>query len=223
MSSLILSCAEVRALEARAIQELGIPSLLLMENAGRGMAELLVSLGIAGKVVILCGKGNNGGDGLVIARHLDNWQIPVQVLLFANPDELTPDSSVNHRILTRAGVPVETHPDDTFDREQVRIDLATSDWIVDALFGTGLKGPLRAPFDSLIALVNDSPAKVLAADIPSGLDGDSGRPLGPTIRAHHTATLLAWKSGFVQPAARAWVGQVHLIDIGLPRRFLMPG
>jgi NAD(P)H-hydrate epimerase len=223
MASLILSCADVRAREARAIQELGIPSLLLMENAGRGMAELLVSLGIAGKVVVLCGKGNNGGDGLVIARHLDNWQVPVQVLLFANPDELTPDSAVNHRILTRGGVPVEAHPAESFDREQVRIDLATADWVVDALFGTGLKGPLRAPFDSLIALVNDSPAKVLAADIPSGLDGDTGRPLGPTIRAHHTATLLAWKIGLTQPEAREWVGQVHLIDIGLPRRFLLPG
>src|SRR5262249_50954797 len=150
MSFPMLSCAEVRACEARVIQELGMPSLLLMENAGRGVAELLVSLGIAGRVVVLCGKGNNGGDGLVIARHLDNRQIPVRVLLFANPEELTPDSAVNHRILAGSGVPVDLHPGDTFDREKVRVDLATADWVVDTLFGTGLKGPLRAPFDALI-------------------------------------------------------------------------
>ncbi len=221
MSFPMLTCAEVRAREAQAIQSLGMPSLLLMENAGRGVAELLVSLGVAGKVVILCGKGNNGGDGLVIARHLDNWQVPVQVLLFANPEELTPDSTVNHRILTAAGIPVDLHPGETFDHAKVRVDLATADWIVDCLFGTGLKGPLRVPFDALIGLVNDGPAKVLAVDIPSGLDGDTGRPLGATVRAHHTATLLAWKIGFVQPAAREWVGQVHLIDIGLPRRILL--
>ena len=102
----------------------------------------------------------------------------------------------------------------------MRVDLATSDWIVDALFGTGLNGPLRSPFDEIVALINDRSAKVLAVDIPSGLDGDTGKPLGPTVRAHHTATMLAWKTGFVQEVAREWLGQVHLIDIGLPRRFL---
>ncbi len=215
----ILSCAEVRAREQQAIRELGMPSLLLMENAGRGIAELLVSLGIAGKVTICCGKGNNGGDGLVIARHLDNAHIPVQVLLFAGPEQLSPDSAVNYRVLTGGGVKVDIHAG-TLDREKVRVDLATSDWVVDAMFGTGLSGPLRPPFDEIVALINDSPAKVLAVDIPSGLDGDTGRPLGPTVRAQHTATLLAWKAGFVQEPAREWVGQVHLVDIGLPRKFL---
>ena len=215
----ILSCAEVREREGRAIRELGLPSLLLMENAGRNIAELLVSLGISGKVAICCGKGNNGGDGLVIARRLDNWQIPVQVLLFAPPDQLSSDAAVNYRILSGSGVKVEVHEGE-LDRERARIDLATSDWVVDALFGTGLSGPLRTPFDEIVALINDSPAKVLAVDIPSGLDGDTGKPLGPTVRAHHTATMLAWKKGFVQESAREWLGQVHLIDIGLPRRFL---
>src|SRR5437867_3826097 len=219
MSFPILSCAEVREREGRAIRSLAMPSLLLMENAGRNIADLLVSLGINGKVAICCGKGNNGGDGLVVARHLDNWQIPVQVLLFANPDELSPDAAVNHRILAGSGVKVEVHTG-KLDRETIRVDLATSDWVVDALFGTGLSGPLRSPFDEIVALINDGPAKVLAVDIPSGLDGDTGKPLGPTVRAHHTATMLAWKTGFVQEAAREWLGQVHLIDIGLPRRFL---
>src|SRR5580704_9979138 len=123
MSFPLLSCAEVRAREAQAIQALGIPSLVLMENAGRGIVELLVSLGISGKVVILCGKGNNGGDGLVMARHLDNRQVPVQVHLFAQPEELSPDAAVNYRILDGSGVAVELHPGKTFDRETVRADL----------------------------------------------------------------------------------------------------
>ncbi len=220
MSFPILSCAEVREREGRAIQALGMPSLLLMENAGRNIAELLVSLGISGKVVICCGKGNNGGDGLVIARHLDNGQIPVQVLLFAHPEELTADAAINYRILAGSGVKVDVHAGD-LDRETIRVDLATADWVVDALFGTGLSGSLRFPFDEIVSLINAGPAKVLAVDIPSGLDGDTGKPLGPTVRAHHTATMLAWKKGFVEEPARAWLGQVHLIDIGLPRRCLI--
>src|SRR5262245_57238676 len=183
----ILSCAEVRALEQRTIQTLGISSLVLMENAGRGIAELLMSFGISGKVAICCGKGNNGGDGLVAARHLDAWNVSVQVILFGRPEELSPDSAVNHRILTSAGFQVDIHASPELNRETIRVDLDTSDWIVDALFGTGLSGPLRAPFDEIVTLINESPAKVIAADIPSGLDGDSGKPLGSTVRAHHTA------------------------------------
>jgi NAD(P)H-hydrate epimerase len=216
----VLRCAEVRALEQRAIQTVGIPSIVLMENAGRGIAELMLSLGIRGKVAICCGKGNNGGDGLVVARHLDNRHIPISVMVFGKPAELSPDAAVNYRILTGSGVKVDIHSSGTLDVEAIRADLHDADWIVDALFGTGLSGPLRSPFAELVGLINDSPARVMAADIPSGLDGDTGQPLGPTVRAEHTATLLAWKTGLAQEAAKEWVGQVHLVDIGLPRRLL---
>ena len=220
MTQPLLSCAEVRDLDRRAIEELGMPSLVLMENAGRGVAELLLSLGVRGRVVICCGKGNNGGDGLVLARHLDNREVPVRVLLFARPEDLTPDASLNYRVLTGSSVAVTVHAEKTLDAEAVRGELASAAWVVDALFGTGMRGPLRAPFDTLVGLINDSGAKVLAVDIPSGLDGDTGQPLGPTVRAAHTGTLIAWKTGFTQPHARAWTGQVHLIDTGLPRRLL---
>ncbi len=219
MTSPVMSCAEVREREQRAIRELGLPSLLLMENAGRGLAELLDSQGVAGKVVICCGKGNNGGDGLVMARHLDNWGVAVRVLLFGRPEELAADAALNFNVVSRSGIGVEVCAGDV-DFEKVRLELATADWVVDALFGTGLRGPLRAPFDRAVALINEGPARVLAVDIPSGLDGDTGRPLGPTVRAERTGTLLTWKAGFVQPEARAWTGEVHLVDIGLPRRFL---
>jgi NAD(P)H-hydrate epimerase len=216
-----MTCAEVRQRERRAIEELGLPSLLLMENAGRGLAELLVSLGVGGKVVVCCGKGNNGGDGLVLARHLDNRQVPVHVLQFARPEELTPDAALNYRILTGSGVAVEIHAGQPLDVEQLRGELAAASWVVDALFGTGLRGPLRPPFDGIVGLINDSGANVLAVDIPSGLDGDTGRPLGPAVRARHTGTLIAVKVGFTQPQAGEWTGQVHLIDTGLPRSLLV--
>jgi NAD(P)H-hydrate epimerase len=223
MAELLLSRAEVRELDRRAIEEYGLPGVVLMENAGRGTAELLVGLGIHGRVQVCCGKGNNGGDGFVLARHLDNQGLPLRVLLFADPQELRGDAATNYRVLDRSGVPIAVHAGASVPEEQVRGELAGAEWVVDALFGTGLAGPVRPPFDRVIALVNESKAKVLAVDLPSGLDGDTGQPMGPTVQAHHTATMAAWKKGFVEPAARPWLGQVHLIDIGVPRRLLAPG
>jgi NAD(P)H-hydrate epimerase len=219
-TSRFLTRQQVREVDRRAIEEYGVPSIVLMENAGRGTAELLRSLGVHGRVVVCCGKGNNGGDGFVIARHLDNHGVPVRVLLFARPDELTGDAATNYRILARSGLPVVVHADQPLNGEAVRSELAGAEWVVDALFGTGLSGPVRPPFDQVIAAVNASPARVLAVDIPSGLDCDSGQPLGPTVRAQHTVTFVALKQGFATAAAREWLGQVHVVDIGAPRCLL---
>src|SRR5947209_5571043 len=106
MSGQFLTRAEVRALDRRALDEHGVPGVVLMENAGRGAAEVLLSLGVHGPVVVCCGKGNNGGDGFVIARHLANQQVPVSVLLFADPATLTGDAAVNYRIAAKLGLPV---------------------------------------------------------------------------------------------------------------------
>src|SRR5881409_833004 len=109
MASTYLSRDEVRELDRRAISEFGMPGVVLMENAGRGAAELLVSLGIHGRVLICCGKGNNGGDGFVIARHLGNRGVPVRLGLFCRPEELSGDAATNYRIIAKAGLPVEVH------------------------------------------------------------------------------------------------------------------
>jgi NAD(P)H-hydrate epimerase len=212
---MLLTRAQARALDDRAIHELGIPSIVLMENAGRGMAELLRRLGIQGPVVVCCGKGNNGGDGFVIARHLGIAGANVRVLLFADPAALTGDAAVNHAILVKASQPVEVML--PLDEARFQAALGGADWVVDALFGTGLAGPVRPPFDRIIEIINASGVRVLAADIPSGLDCDTGRPMGSTVRASHTATVMANKAGFVEPEARAWVGEVHVIDLGVPR------
>jgi NAD(P)H-hydrate epimerase len=218
MTSFFLSRDEVRTLDRRAVEEFGVPGVVLMENAGRGTAELLRSLGVHGRVVVCCGKGNNGGDGFVIARHLDNYRVPVRVLLFTRPEDLTGDAAVHYGIIAKAGLPFAIHAGTPLNREAVRRELDTAEWIVDALFGTGLSGPVRVPFDEVINTINVSPARVLAVDLPSGLDCDTGQPLGPTVEAEHTATFVAWKKGFTDPAARRWLGQVHVVDIGAPRQ-----
>ncbi|HYV36542.1 MAG TPA: NAD(P)H-hydrate epimerase [Gemmataceae bacterium] len=209
----MLTRAQVREIDRRAIEEFGVPGVVLMENAGRGAAEILLSLGVKGPVVICCGKGNNGGDGFVIARHLDNRGIPVQVLLFAKPEDLTGDAAINYRIIERCGMPLLIQPDSL----KLQALLASTDWIVDALLGTGLSGVVRGPIESVIRSINASAKPVLAVDIPSGLDCDSGQSLGTTIRATHTVTFVAEKVGFANPMAKEYLGQVHVVDIGAPR------
>lgn len=215
-----LTREEVRELDRRAIADYGVPGVVLMENAGRGAAEVLLALDARGPVVICCGKGNNGGDGFVIARHLDNHDVPVRVLLFARPEDLRGDAAINQAIVEKSGLPLLAFPGASIDLDRVRQELAPAAWVVDALFGTGLSGPVRTPLDQVIEAVNASAARVLAVDIPSGLDCDTGQPLGPTVRAHHTVTFVAPKRGFAQQAARPWLGQVHVCDIGAPRRLL---
>jgi NAD(P)H-hydrate epimerase len=215
-----LSRDQVRELDLRAIEEFGVPGIVLMENAGRGVAELMLRLGCRGPVVICCGKGNNGGDGFVIARHLDLAGVLVRLLLFARPEDLTGDAATAYTIASRSGLPLTVHAEKTLDVEAVRREISAAEWVVDALFGTGLSGPLRAPFDQVVGVMDASPARVLAVDIPSGLDCDTGRPLGPAVRAHDTATFVALKEGFADPAARPWLGAVHIIGIGAPRQLV---
>jgi NAD(P)H-hydrate epimerase len=222
MTASFLSRAQLRELDRRAIEEYGVSGVVLMENAGRGAAEVLLRLGVHGRILVCCGKGNNGGDGFVVARHLDNVGVPVRIFLFCRPEELTGDAAINHRIIARAGLPLQAFPDGSAPEDALRQELARVEWAVDALFGTGLSGPVRAPLDQVVAALNASSARVLAVDIPSGLDCDTGLPFGLTVRAQHTVTFVAQKKGFGNPAAREYLGQVHVVDIGAPR-VLLPG
>jgi NAD(P)H-hydrate epimerase len=209
---------EVRDIDRRAIQELGLPGIVLMENAGRGAAELLIGLGIDGPVTIAAGKGNNGGDGFVIARHLANHGFDVRVLLFADPHELTGDALTNYLVLCAARMSphlcAEHGPTDWGD------ELRSTSWIVDALLGTGTRGSVREPLATVIDQINAARVRVFAVDLPSGLDCDTGQPLGPCVRAAHTATFVGPKRGFDVPAAAPYTGQVHVIDIGVPQSLL---
>jgi NAD(P)H-hydrate epimerase len=221
MAEFSLSRDQVRELDRRAIQEYGVPGVVLMENAGRGAAELLVRLNSERqRVLILCGPGNNGGDGFVMARHLQNHGIEVDVLVFGSVERLSPDAQVNAIIWQKSAPLWTVDTTKALDVDIRRIITGAQGWIVDALFGTGLTRPLTAPFDEVVATVNASGRPVLAVDIPSGLDCDTGEPLGPTIRATHTATFVALKRGFLNPNAAPWLGQVHILDIGAPKKLV---
>jgi NAD(P)H-hydrate epimerase len=207
---------EVRDVDRRAIADFGMAGVVLMENAGRGAAELLLSLGVSGEVLIAAGKGNNGGDGFVIARHLDNRGVRVRVVLCCEPEELAGDAAVNFRIIERAGFRIDVLRRG-LDMTAFSTALKQSDWIVDALLGTGTQGAIREPYISVINAINESGTRVLAVDLPSGLDCDLGTPLGCAVRAAHTATFVSRKVGFDNPASFAFTGDVHVIDIGVPR------
>ena len=216
---LVLTRAQVRDVDRRAIDQYGLCGVVLMENAGRNAATLLLSLGIHGPVTICCGKGNNAGDGFVVARHLEIAGITVAVLLAVPSVSLAGDAAINLGILQRAGTRI-IEPPATGIQAVWRDELAQADWIVDALLGTGTQGALREPFISAIEIINSSGRPVFALDLPSGMDCDTGQPLGSCIRANHTATFVASKPGFDVPGAVAYTGEFHVIDIGVPRRLL---
>jgi NAD(P)H-hydrate epimerase len=217
-----LSRSEVRALDARAADELGLPPLLLMENAGRGAAEgLRRRAGERARVLIVCGPGNNGGDGAVAARHLDAWGFPVRVVWLARAEQLRGDAAFQYAILAKSGIEQHACPDPP-DPARLAAWLAEADWVVDGLFGTGLTRAIEGLFATWIETINGSGKPVLALDLPSGLDADTGLPLGVTIRATATASFVALKLGFAQPGAESFTGEVFVVDIGLPRRLLEP-
>lgn len=209
---------EVRDIDLRALQEFGLPGRVLMENAGRGAADLLLAQDVAGPIVICCGKGNNGGDGFVIARHLEAAGLDVEVLLFSDPHDLTGDTASNLAVLRAAQTPVTAALELT--SAEWDATLQTADWVVDALLGTGLSGAVRDPYIGAIESINRSGRPVLAVDLPSGMDCDTGQPLGTCVRARLTATFVAPKVGFAAPEAAELTGDVAVLPIGVPRRLL---
>lgn len=215
-----LTRRQAREIDRRAIEEYGVPGVVLMENAGRGAADILLAQEVLGSVLVCCGPGNNGGDGFVIARHLDNRGVAVKVALLAAPEELRGDAKINFNILVKSQLPVIPLHEGLFSEGRFQAELDEAEWVVDALLGTGLESRPRTPIDRAIELINDSPARVIAIDLPSGLDCDSGRPLGVAVRASHTVTFVAAKKGFAAEEAEEFLGQVHVVDIGAPRRLI---
>jgi NAD(P)H-hydrate epimerase len=204
----------IREVDRRAIERYGMTGLVLMENAARGAVEVLQGLSLTGPVAIVCGRGNNAGDGFAIARHLEARGVEVSVLLSSNPTGLRGDAAANFAILQRARTPIiEAAVGSTLQSA-----LQGCEWIVDALLGTGATGDLRSPFAEIVDVLNLHSAKRFAVDLPSGLDCDTGRCSPVTFRADHTATFVAPKPGMLRPEAQRFVGQLHIVDIGVPRK-----
>lgn len=217
--TVVMTREQVRAVDAWAINELGIPGVVLMENAGRGCAGLIkdkLEGAAAPKVCIFCGTGNNGGDGYVIARHLLNSGFGVTVVVCGDRSRIKGDAKINLDILDRMGLSIDRlNPADDDVVARVEEFTAGSDMIVDGLFGTGLSGRIRDDYRRLIECINASDCPILAVDIPSGLDCDTGRPLGIAVKASWTVTFVAVKKGFTYAQAAQYTGEIFIASIGI--------
>ena len=203
-----------------AIKRKGIPSLVLMENAGRSVADAVKALLKSKKkasVCILCGMGNNAGDGFVVARHLWNSGIGVQVFLIGQGDKLKRDAATNYQILKDCRYPI---------REICRLTpalkrhIGQADIVVDAIFGVGLNREITGLFRQVIESANQAGPRIVAVDIPSGLDGTSGKIYGTCIRAYTTVTFSCPKKGFYQGQGPQQTGHVIVADIGIPQKLV---
>jgi hydroxyethylthiazole kinase-like uncharacterized protein yjeF len=216
----VMTRQQVRAFDSWAINELGIGGVVLMENAGRSCAELIKDklANITGpRVCIFCGTGNNGGDGYVIARHLANSGFRVAVIIVGDRGRVKGDAKINLDILGRMGQPIEQLKLNNPDMPDKVAGFADgADMLVDAIFGTGLSGRLSDEYKRLIESINTLNCPVLAVDIPSGLDCDTGRCLGAAVRADYTVTFVAVKTGFTYLGTAAeYTGEVFVASIGV--------
>jgi NAD(P)H-hydrate epimerase len=215
-----LTRKQVRAIDAFAIDRLGIPGAVLMENAGRNAVAVIdTQYGVAGKAfAVLCGAGNNGGDGFVIARHLMLRGASVQIIMGVSRDKLSGDALCHFQIVENLNVPIHELAGQGVGR--LADDLQGFDIVIDALGGTGISGPLRDPIASIVRQVNRSARPIIAIDIPTGLDCDTGQAHDPTICAAMTITFVASKVGF--DGAGAYTGPVEVIDIGVDPDWILP-
>ncbi|HET6199406.1 MAG TPA: NAD(P)H-hydrate dehydratase [Candidatus Acidoferrales bacterium] len=220
----ILTVDEMRAADRLTTERYAIPSLALMENAGSAITRFIAAHFSPLKrrrVVVLCGKGNNGGDGFVVARKLRELGGQPIVLLFADPSELTGDAAENFRRLHTASIETAVIRDATA-WGQARNSLADAAVIVDALFGTGLRGSVEGLLAQVIQDVNAHEHRtcIVSVDIPSGLLGDTGEVAGPAVVADYTITFTAPKVGMIAASARPWIGRLTVADIGSPRALI---
>ncbi len=236
-----LTCDQSRQIDQQAIHQYGLSGLVLMENAGAAAAQWLHAHYRPGRVCILCGKGNNAGDGYVIARHLQSlacywpplgdsgsaatptaatatpaWT--VQVVSIVPMDDLSGDAAVNGRIARAAAIPIVQ----AREANELEAAIGKPDLLVDCLLGTGTSGAPRGLYADAIRIANGLPATRIAIDVPSGLDADSGEPADPTLIAAVTLTMVTGKVGFASPAAAPFVGQVVRLPIGLPWAMHLP-
>jgi hydroxyethylthiazole kinase-like uncharacterized protein yjeF len=213
----LVTASEMRELDRRGIEDLGIPSLVLMENAGRTTYQILRREfpDLDGEVAVLAGRGNNGGDGFVVARYLANDGLPVAVFLLGRQDQVGGDARVNLEILARLGAEIlEVATEEELNAILPR--LARADLLVDALLGTGLDKPVTGLMAVLLEKIRHFRAPILSVDLPTGLSADTGEVLGRAVAADVTVTFGWPKIGQIVPPGRDFVGRLWQVDIGLP-------
>jgi NAD(P)H-hydrate epimerase len=218
--------AGLAEVDRRAVLELGIPILVLMENAGRAVSDAVMKVVGHGKgreVVVVCGAGNNGGDGLVAARHLHNAGVKVTVLLVGDRGKFKEAAGVNLEICERMKLPVFQVTAGHAELRDVLVEAAPEVVLVDAVFGTGLIRKVEGVAAEVIRAMNGSRKRIVAVDVPSGMDADTGLPVAggsadEVIRAVETVSMCGGKVGF--GVGKEFVGKVVVGDIGAPRELL---
>jgi len=212
----IVTVNQMQALDKRAIEKLGIPSIALMENAGCAVAQEIkrkLKKITKPRVAIVCGMGNNAGDGFVVTRHLENAGIKTATFIVGKPSQLKNDAAINYKIIKRCKYPlfVIAKADAAFVREVKKADI-----VVDAFFGTGLCREIKEPFKEIIEAINQHSKHTIAVDIPSGLDGTTGNIWGVAIKAKTTVTFMCAKKGFYCNQGFRLTGKIKVVDIGIP-------
>ncbi|MGM0396465.1 MAG: NAD(P)H-hydrate epimerase [Bacillota bacterium] len=207
-----VSCREMKEMDQYAINVIGIPGMVLMENAALKVVKNIDTVE-KDSFLVVCGVGNNGGDGLAIARHLYLMGKRVQVYIIGDAGKGTEDFSINLKILENLELDVINLKKGE-DLKKFKSDVENADIIVDAIFGIGVSRDVTGIYANVIEIINESGKEVLAVDIPSGLNGDTGEPMGVAVRADTTVTFHRIKKGLV--SGREYAGEVIVENIGIP-------
>jgi hydroxyethylthiazole kinase-like uncharacterized protein yjeF len=218
-----VSSKKMKLLDSLATRRFGIPSLILMENAGRSAADealkMFAKKGIR-RVAVFCGYGNNGGDGFVCGRHLINKGVFVNFYLVGKRKIFSKETKLNFEILQKMGKKFKAIKASK-EINDIRNEIGRYDLIVDAIFGIGLRGRLDTFYELLFEKLNAVKIPILALDIPSGLDADTGNSLGKAVKARRTVTFGMVKKGLTRRNAKLYAGKVVFGDISLPKNVLL--
>ena len=219
----VVTAAEMRQIDQDTIEGIGIPGIVLMETAGSAIVRAIEQhYPTCQRIGILVGKGNNGGDGLVIARQLAHAGRDVFLFLVSPPDSFTGEAEINLQIAKRLGLQIEEILTDTgfYGTGTVPTTLASCELLVDGIFGTGLRGTVSDPIATVINAINSLATPILSVDLPSGLDADTGHPLGTCVRADRTVTIGLPKRGLLVHPGAEFAGKLEVVDIGFPEQVI---
>lgn len=214
MKKMILTREQVYEKEKQAYEKFLIPPLILMENAGRETAiEVRRALKKFAnkKVVVIAGPGNNGGDGMVTARYLYCWKIPVKVFIIFNPERAKEPAFTNYKILVKMNLVSELNNIEIFRKE-----IQDSGIVIDAIFGIGLVRPVEGKEKEIIKVINDGSRFVISVDVPSGIDSNTGEQYGIAVKADETVSFGFGKKGLYTEKGKYYAGKIKIVDIGYP-------
>jgi len=214
---------QIQRLDKVAIDQYGVPSIVLMENAGQLVSQVIIKKLKRTKrplVHVVSGVGNNAGDGFVIARYLINAGIKTKVFHLGKGKDLKADAAINYQLLKKLQYPIEALSSQrllSFRRDALQCVFTKADIVVDAVFGVGLNREIKGAFKDLIEVMNSKAKRILSVDIPSGLDGTTGKIFGVCIKAQTTVTFSFPKKGFYKNQGPKYCGKIIVVDIGIPK------